>query len=242
MAIGGPLLKGTSSTVRLLQWAGSVIVLGIFSYFLAYLAVHKLGIATYVRAVEGIAGAAVIYTFFAAILVCFIGGLTVSALLAIILDLGFTGAFIAVAVLTRGSAGSCRKEVLGTPFGTGNSIENNFSAQGSDGSTSFPNLHRACILQKVVFAVSIILAGLFLLSLLTEIALMRHHKKEKRYGPSPSNNYSSGSGKRFGFMNRRKNKTTRDAEMATAGTIHTDKVDSNGYRANGTAPPQATNY
>ena len=84
-------------------------------------------------------------------------------------------------------------------------------------------------------------SGLFLLSLLTEIALMRHHKKEKRFGPSPTNNYSSGSGKRFGFMNRRKNKTTRDAEMATAGSIHTDKhVAGNGYRGNGTTPATTT--
>lgn len=52
--------------------------------------------------------------------------------------------------------------------------------------------------------------------MLFELALMRHHKKEKRYGPSPSNNYTSGSRKRFGF-GRRKNKTTRDAELATMG-------------------------
>ncbi len=46
---------------------------------------------------------------------------------------------------------------------------------------------------------------------------MRHHKREKRYGPSPSNNYTAGSG-RFRFGRRgRKNKVTRDAELATAG-------------------------
>lgn len=54
------------------------------------------------RAVEGIAGAAVIYTAFATITTCFLGGVTFFALLAILLDVCFLGAFIAIAVLARG--------------------------------------------------------------------------------------------------------------------------------------------
>ncbi len=54
------------------------------------------------KAVEGIAGAAVIYTAFATLMTCFLGGLTFFALLAILLDLCFLGAFVAIAVLARG--------------------------------------------------------------------------------------------------------------------------------------------
>jgi hypothetical protein len=34
---------------------------------------------------------------------------------------------------------------------------------------------------------------LFLLSALIELALIRHHRKEKAFGPSPANNYTAGS-------------------------------------------------
>ena len=54
------------------------------------------------RAVEGISGAAVVYTAFATILTCFLGGLTFFALLAILLDVCFVGGFVAIAVLARG--------------------------------------------------------------------------------------------------------------------------------------------
>ena len=39
--------------------------------------------------------------------------------------------------------------------------------------------------------------------------VMRHHQKEKKYGPSPANNYTSGSGNRKFW--KRKPKTTHDA-------------------------------
>ena len=49
-------------------------------------------------------------------------------------------------------------------------------------------------------------SGLFLLSAVFQLVLWLNHKKEKKYGPGPSNNYTSGSGKRSRFG--RKNKTT----------------------------------
>ena len=49
-------------------------------------------------------------------------------------------------------------------------------------------------------------SGLFLLSAAFQLALWLNHKKEKKYGPGPSNNYTSGSGRRSRFG--RKNKTT----------------------------------
>lgn len=56
-----------------------------------------------------------------------------------------------------------------------------------------------------------------------QVALARHHKKEKRYGPSPANNYTSGRSRGF-FRRGRKNKNAalRDPEVAAgAGTLAT---------------------
>ena len=48
------------------------------------------------------------------------------------------------------------------------------------------------------------------------VLLSRHQKKEKRFGPGPSNNYTSGSGKKAPFWKRKNNKT-RDAELGAVG-------------------------
>lgn len=54
----------------------------------------------------------------------------------------------------------------------------------------------------------------FIFSALTEVLLARHRKKEKRFGPSPANNYTSGYGsKKRGLFGLRRNKGT----AATAG-------------------------
>lgn len=57
---------------------------------------------------------------------------------------------------------------------------------------------------------------LFLIAALVQIALGRHHKKEKRFGPSPANNYTRGSGIKFWQRRRAKRTGLRDPEMAGA--------------------------
>ncbi|KAI9828105.1 MAG: hypothetical protein M1832_003632 [Thelocarpon impressellum] len=242
MALGGVLLKSTQTALRLAQFLASVLVLGVFSWFLAYLATHHLPQSNGTKAVEGISGAAVIYTFFAAVLTCFLGGLTFAALLAILLDIAFVGGFVAVAILTKDGARACSGTVR-TPLGTGDAATGKgleFSVRGSNNVTYYPNLGRACNLQKAVFAVAIINVILFILSALVEVALMRHHKREKRYGPSPSNGYTKGSS-RFRFGRRNKHRGTRDAELATAGgaplgTGEKTAVGGNGYTGASTRP------
>lgn len=54
------------------------------------------------KAVEGMSGAAVIYTAFATLLTCFLGGIAFFAYLAVVLDVLFCIAMIAIAILTRG--------------------------------------------------------------------------------------------------------------------------------------------
>lgn len=47
----------------------------------------------------------------------------------------------------------------------------------------------------------------FIFSIFTEVALARHRSREKRFGPSPANNYTSGYGKGgglFGWLRRRR--------------------------------------
>ncbi|KAF7548230.1 hypothetical protein G7046_g8751 [Stylonectria norvegica] len=75
----------------------------------------------------------------------------------------------------------------------------------------------------------------FILSILVELALARHHRKEKRFGPSPKNNYTSGSGKKGGFLSRilrrRGNRGTQDAALPA----HTTPSQLEDYRqSNGT--------
>ena len=61
---------------------------------------------------------------------------------------------------------------------------------------------------------------LFLISAALEIVLSRARKREKRYGPSPANNYTSGSGKRR-FWQRKNNKNKahkhQDEELGALG-------------------------
>lgn len=147
-------------------------------------------------------GAAVIYTAFAVVLTCFLGGVAFFAFLGILLDIAFAGCFVAIAVLTRGGRHSC----------------------GSTNPSPIGDGHRAsCQLERAVFAISIAGAVLFLVSALLQILLTRNHKKEKRFGPGPSNNYTQGTGKAPFW--KRKNKATRDTHDTELGVVDNGVVD-----------------
>jgi len=195
---------------------------------LSRLAENNLPIAKKWEAVEGLAGAATLYTIFGIIFTLFLGGKTFFGLLAILLDICFIGAFVAVAWFTRHGANSCHGFVQ-TPLGNGQS-DSNSPGYGANGfgfgsnanATYAPSLRLACRFNTVVFAVSIIAIFLFLVSAVWQILMIQHHKKEKRYGPSPSNNYTSGEGRRPFWKRNKTRHTTKDAEAATLGaaTVH----------------------
>ncbi|KAK3713646.1 hypothetical protein LTR37_008340 [Vermiconidia calcicola] len=199
----------------------AAIILGIYSYFLSVLADRNLRIPTWEKAVEGISGAAVLYLICAVVLTCILGGVSFFAFLAIVLDVLFFAGMIAIAVMTRDGADSCKGNVQ-TPLGNGAaSQDNNFGTNGFGGDqgeniTNSAHLGLACRLNTVVFAVAIIAALLFLVTAAMQVLLVRHHKKEKRYGPSPSNNYTSGYGskRKFGFGRKKAatGTTTKDPE------------------------------
>jgi len=216
MAFGGTFLKLFQTVLYALEFCCAAIILGIYSYFLSVLADRDITIGQTLQAVEGISGAAVLYTIFAVLLTCFLGGKTFFACLGVILDILFAGGFIAIAVLTRDGAKSCSGNVK-TPIGNGASgSKDGFTGNGDNQYTFSVSLGTACRLNTAVFAVAILGAALFLISALVQLALARHHRKEKRFGPSPANNYTRGSGVKF-WQRRRKNRPVRDAEMATTG-------------------------
>jgi len=207
MALGGVFLRFGQTGLRLLEFAAAGIILGIYSYYLAVLSRHNIPIPTWEKAVEGMSGAAVLYTIFGVLFTLFLGGITFFAFIAIFLDLCFVGCFAAIAYYTRHGANSC-KGVVNTPLGQGLSSE---SAPGAGDWGYVCSLNTAC------FAMAVFNIFLFLITAVVQFMLARHHKTEKRYGPSPKNNYTKGVG-RTPFWKRsrgRKNHSTRDAEMAT---------------------------
>lgn len=142
-------------------------------------------------------------------------GITFFGFIAIVIDIALVGAFIAIAILTRSATGSCRNNYLNTPLGlTASSSFNDEVTYAVSGKT-------ACGLNKAAFACSIIGAFLFLIAAVFQVLLIRSSKKEKRYGPSPANNYTSGSGKRNFWQRKPKHNSVaaRDAEMGTAAPV-----------------------
>ncbi|KAF2639312.1 hypothetical protein P280DRAFT_470680 [Massarina eburnea CBS 473.64] len=225
MGFGGAALKFLQTALYALEFCAAAIILGIFSYFLSVLADRDLVILDTWKAVTGISGAAVLYTILAVLLTCCLGGKAFFAFLGMVLDVAFAGAFVAIAVLTRDGVQKCTGDVT-TPLGQG-PVD---SAQGfgsdSDGNqfTYSASLGAVCRLTTASFACAIAGAGLFLISALVQFCLGRHHKREKRFGPSPSNGYSRGTGTTFFGRRRAKKGTVQDAEMAGAvpatGTTH----------------------
>jgi hypothetical protein len=161
MALGAAFLRIVQMGIRAIQLLASILVLGVFSYFLVVLKDHDINVKAWVRAVEGMSGAAVLYTGFAVILTLCLAGKSFFAMLAIVIDVCFIGCFAAIAVLTRGGADSCNGNV-NTPLGSGPSNRNSpgYGKNGigtgeGENVTYLPNLHQACMLQRAVFAVAI---------------------------------------------------------------------------------------
>ncbi|KAJ4368789.1 hypothetical protein N0V83_005871 [Neocucurbitaria cava] len=218
MAFGGAALKFGSTALYALEFCCAGIILGIYSYFMAVQADRDVHIAVWQQAVTGIAGAIVLYTIFAVLLTCFIGGKALFAFLGIVFDLLCCGGMIAIAVLTRDGAHSCTGNVK-TPLGDGDSDSKEGFGSNDQGNqiTYSASLGTTCRLNTACFAVAILGALLFLISALIQMCLARHHKKEKAFGPGPRNGYTKGSGVKFWQRNRRAkhNSTLRDPEVGT---------------------------
>ena len=222
MTVGGAVIRFGGFGLRILQFCISAIGLGIFSYFLSVLADRNYTILNRWLAVEGITGAATLYTLCAVIFTLCLGGKTLFGFLGMFLDICFVGAYIAVAWFTRHGANSCNGSVR-TPLGDGQSDSKDGYGQAGFGSGNGENvtysvtLGTACTMNTVVFATAIINIFLFLISAAWQILMVQHHKKEKKFGPGPSNNYTKGSGKAPFWKRNRRNKHARDIETTDAG-------------------------
>jgi len=180
-AFGALALRTGGLTLRFLQFACAIAILGIFSYFLAVLVRQGLNVETWIRAVEGMAGAAALYTLFGILLTCFLGGIGAFAIIAVILDLCFVGCFVAIAVLTRGGDNNCSALTSEDPLLVGG------QGFGDPNTVSYaPTTYRACNLMKASFAMAIAAAILFVLSIPMQLAIAAHHRREKRAGRDTS--------------------------------------------------------
>jgi hypothetical protein len=211
----GVALKFLQWFVRGVQFCCSAVVLALFSFYLAVAARNNVEIPTWVRAVEGISGVGVLYTLLGLLLLCCLAGHPFTSFIAIVLDVAFVGAFIYVAQANRGGASSCTGRI-DTPFGSGDA---NTSLDG------LPSFRSICQMQSAALAVSIVAIVFFIISALVEIVLVRHRRKESRWGPSPANNYTSGSGRKgvFGLFRRKKTTDTMDPNVLPQHT-HPDQV------------------
>lgn len=152
----GTFLGALKLILRTIQFLCAAIILALFSYFLATLSNHNLPTANWIRAVEGIAGIAVLYTLLCILSLCCLSATGVhpaTSLLTMGLDVAFAAAFIYVAAANKGGSGGCRGSVE-TPFGSGDADTG--VVEGSGGWTALPSLRQACQMQTACLAVAVV--------------------------------------------------------------------------------------
>lgn len=155
MAIGGAALRLVGTLLYALEFCCAGIILGIYSYFLSVEADRDAVIPTWQKAVTGMSGGVVLYTIFAVLLTCFLGGKSFFALIGIVLDVLCAGAMIAIAVLARNGASSCTGNV-NTPLGSGPADSKDGFGSNGDQITYSASLGSICRLNTAAFAVAII--------------------------------------------------------------------------------------
>jgi hypothetical protein len=163
------------TTLYLLCICAAGTIVGIYGYFLAYLSLDESHIAAWKKAIEGISGAAVLYTLINAILTCCLDHRPYLVVISIILDAGFAGGFVAISVLTRQSASSC-SAYLHTPLGSGILYSTPPDSGGREGRV--PYLWYVCSLNKAVFAVSIITTVILITTIVMQ--LMRNRRQSRK--------------------------------------------------------------
>lgn len=225
----GSALRALKFFLRIIQFLCAALILAIFSYFLATLANHSLPTATWIRAVEGIAGVAVLYTALCILaLCCFPTVKPFTSLLSMVLDVCFAAAFIYVASANKGGSASCTSGFVDTPFGSGDASTGVVEG-ATDGWTALPSLRQACQMETACLAVSVVALFFFLFSILAEWAIIRNHRKESRFGPSPANGYTEGSGEKsggfFGLFGRKNRANTVDSYNPNALPQHVQPDD-----------------
>jgi hypothetical protein len=138
--------------------------------------------------VVGLSGAAAIYSLIAVVLTCCLAGIAIFSILGLLFDLLFVGASIVIAYYSRQGAYSCNGYVI-TPLGSG---PVRLDGTGRNSIVRAVGYKEACVLNKVVFALSIITAVLFLVTAIMQVLIMMNHKKEKREKAARESSYDAG--------------------------------------------------
>ncbi|KAI4601908.1 hypothetical protein KJ359_010774 [Pestalotiopsis sp. 9143b] len=174
-------LKCIQWIVRGVRFVASVVVLGIYAYFLATMAKGNITIPTGVKAVEGIAGAGAVYAAVGLLFVCCCAGHAGSSFVALVLDAGLIGGFAYVAVANRDGAGSCAGGDVNTVFGSGDAAATPSDADGSViGSVGMPSFQFACRLETVCLAAACVAILFFIVSIFLEIHMNRSRHRAMR--------------------------------------------------------------
>lgn len=85
-------------------------------------------------------------------------------------------------------------------------------------------------------------SALFLLTALVQFFISAHHQKEKKYGPGPSNGYTSGSGKRTWWQKKDRTVEERFPKDAEAAIVTAPVVAYEAPRTNIVRPSHDTTY
>lgn len=139
-------LKFIQWLIRGIQFGCCAVGLALYSYYLAEAARHDVTIPKWVRAIEGITGVGVLYTFLGLLLLCCLAGHPFTSFIAIVLDIAFVGAFVYVAQANRGGAGACTGAIE-TPLGNGDA---------DDSLNDMPTYGTLCHMETAVFATAIV--------------------------------------------------------------------------------------
>lgn len=146
---------------RGIEFGCSIVILGIYSYFIATMVSHKMTIPNGVKAVEGISAVGTLYTVLGLLLVCCCAGHPAPSFISIVIDLGLAGAYIYVAVANRAGAHSCTSGTVDTVYGSGSAGATPGGAGGGitglagvTSGTRLPTFQLACQMEMACLVVS----------------------------------------------------------------------------------------
>jgi hypothetical protein len=154
-------LKCLQWTFRAIEFGCSVVILAVYTYYLATMVNHSMNIPTSVKAVEGISAVGTLYTLVGILLVCCCAGHPAPSFISLVLDIALAGAYIYVAVANRDGAGSCTGSNVNTVYGSGDagatpdgSSNGVTGVPGVSGVTQLPTFQLACQLEMACIIVS----------------------------------------------------------------------------------------
>ncbi len=146
--------------LKCLQWlfcgtefCCSVVLLGVYSYFLATLLTHQMTVPTGVKAIEGISALGTLYTALGLLFVCCCAGHPAPSFISIIFAASLTGSYIYVAIANRDGTSSCTGSSVNTVYGSGDATA---IPGGGDsaGPMGLPTYQRACQMEMTCLIVS----------------------------------------------------------------------------------------